>query len=76
MKYTPTSLYYRLNPEHLDYLLSTEPSFPATIGGLLNELRTTDSWIKLSYVNVCELVNWLRLPDYAPHTIDSIFTTK
>ena len=38
MKYNPNSLYYRLNPTHLEYLLSTEPSFPFTIGGVLRQV--------------------------------------
>ena len=73
MKYNPNSLYYRLNPTHLEYLLSTEPSFPFTIGGVLDELRTEVNWVRLSYDSVCNLVNFLSLPDYSPTTIDSLF---
>ena len=76
MKYNPNSLYYRLNPTHLEYLLSTEPSFPFTIGGVLDELRTEVNWVRLSYDSVCNLVNFLSLPDYSPTTIDSLFKTK
>ena len=76
MKYNPNSLYYRLNPTHLEYLLSTEPSFPFTIGGVLDELRTEVNWIRLSYDSVCNLVNFLNLKDFSPSTIDSIFKTK
>ena len=76
MKPNPTSLYYRLNPTHLEYLLSNEPSFPFTIGGVLDELRTKDNWVHLSYDSVCNLVNFLNLKDYSPSTIDSIFKTK
>ena len=76
MKYNPNSLYYRLNPTHLEYLLSTEPSFPFTIGGVLDELRTEVNWVRLSYDSVCNLVNFLSLPDYSPTTIDNLFKTK
>ena len=76
MKYNPNSLYYRLNPTHLEYLLSTEPSFPFTIGGVLDELRTEVNWVRLSYDSVCNLVNFLSLPDYSPSTIDNLFKTK
>ena len=76
MKDNPNSLYYRLNPTHLEYLLSTEPSFPFTIGGVLDELRTEVNWIRLSYDSVCNLVNFLSLPDYSPSTIDNLFKTK
>ena len=76
MKYNPNSLYYRLNPIHLEYLLSTEPSFPFTIGGVLDELRTEVNWVRLSYDSVCNLVNFLSLPDYSPTTIDNLFKTK
>lgn len=76
MKYNPNSLYYRLNPVHLEYLLSNEPSFPFTIGGVLDELRTEVNWVRLSYDSVCNLVNFLSLSDYSPTTIDSLFKTK
>ena len=76
MKYNPHSLYYRLNPVHLEYLLSTEPSFPYTISMVLDELRTEVNWTRLSYDSVCNLVNFLNLPDYSPSTIDKLFTTK
>lgn len=76
MKYNPHSLYYRLNPTHLEYLLSTEPSFPYTIGNILDELRTESNWVRLSYDSVCNLVNFLSLPDYSPTTIDTLFNTK
>ena len=73
MKYNPNSLYYRLDSVHLEYLLSNEPSFPFTIGGVLDELRTETNWVRMSYDSVCNLVNFLNLPDYSPTTIDSIF---
>jgi hypothetical protein len=73
MKYNPNSLYYRLNPVHLEYLLSTEPSFPYTISMVLDELRELDNWTRLSYDSVCNLVNFLSLSDYSPTTIDSLF---
>jgi hypothetical protein len=76
MKYNPNSLYYRLNPNHLEYLLSTEPSFPYTIGGILDELRTEVNWTRLSYDIVCNLVNFLSLSDFSPSTIDKLFTNK
>ena len=76
MKYNENSLYYRLNPVHLEYLLSTEPSFPYTIGGVLDELRTETNWTRLSYDSVCNLHNFLSLSDYSPTTIDKLFNTK
>jgi hypothetical protein len=76
MKYNPNSLYYRLNPTHLEYLLSTEPSFPYTISMVLDELRELDNWTRLSYDSVCNLVNFLSLSDYSPTTIDKLFTNK
>ena len=76
MKYNENSHYYRLNPTHLEYLLSTEPSFPFTIGGVLDELRTEVNWVRLSYDSVCNLVNFLSLSDYSPTTIDKLFNTK
>ena len=76
MKYNPNSLYYRLDPVHLEYLLSTEPSFPHTIGSILDELREKSDWVRLSYDSVCNLVNFLSLPDYSPTTIHSIFKNK
>jgi hypothetical protein len=76
MKYNEHSLYYRLNSNHLEYLLSTEPSFPFTIGSMLKEMREVTNWTKLSYTTVCELVKWLELPDYSPTSIESIFKSK
>lgn len=76
MKYNPNSLYYRLNPNHLEYLLSTEPSFPYTISMVLDELRTEVNWTRLSYDSVCNLVNFLSLSDFSPSTIDKLFTNK
>ena len=76
MKHNPNSLYYRLNPVHLEYLLSTEPSFPYTINGILDELRTETDWVSLSYGTVCNLKQFLNLTDYSPTSIDSIFNTK
>jgi hypothetical protein len=76
MKYNPYSLYYRLNPVHLEYLLSNEPSFPHTISGMLGELRTESNWVRLSYDCVCNLVNFLNLNDYSPTTMDSLFKNK
>ena len=79
MKYKPTSLYYRLKPNHLEYLLSTEPSFPHTIGNVLKELREEEYWTNLSYECVCNLVTYLGLPSHSPSTISDIFieeTTK
>jgi len=75
MKYKPTSLYYRLNSEHLEYLLSTEPSFPDTIGSVLSEMREKEFWHELSYSTICTLVNFLGKGkgDYSPSFIDSIF---
>ena len=70
----PASLYYRLNPVHLDTLLSAQPSFPFTIGMLLNELRTAVSWLELSYDSIAKLKDFLSLSDYSPCTIDSLFT--
>ena len=78
MKYKPTSLYYRLNPKHLEYLLSTEPSFPSTIGEVLTEIREKEFWNQLSYSTVCTLVGFLGkgVPDYSPTFVHSIFNTK
>ncbi len=76
MKYNPHSLYYRLNSNHLEYLLSTEPSFPNTIGSMLKEMREVTNWTSLRYTTICDLVNWLKLPDYSPTTIESIFRNK
>jgi hypothetical protein len=78
MKYKSTSLYYRLNPEHLEYLLSTEPSFPSTIGSVLNEIREKEFWHQLKYETICTLVDFLGKGkgDYSPTFIDSIFTNK
>ena len=76
MKYKSTSLYYRLNPKHLEYLLSTEPSFPSTIGGILTEMREKDFWSELRYSTICTLVDFLGKGDYSPTFIDSIFTNK
>jgi hypothetical protein len=78
MKYKSTSLYYRLNPKHLEYLLSTEPSFPSTIGGVLNELREKEFWNELSYSTVCTLVDFIGKGrgDYSPNFVHSIFNTK
>jgi hypothetical protein len=78
MKYNPNSLYYRLNPEHLEYLLSTEPSFPSTIGSVLNEVREKEFWHQLTYETICTLVDFLGKGkgDYSPTFIDSIFNTK
>ena len=76
MKYNEHSLYYRLNSNHLEYLLSTEPSFPNTIGNMLKEMRAVTNWTSLSYITICELVKWLNLPDYSPTSIESIFKNK
>ena len=76
MKYNENSLYYRLNPTHLEYLLSTEPSFPFTLSGVLDELRLTTNWNRLSYETIGNLVSFLKLPDYSPTTIDSLFNNK
>ena len=76
MKYNENSLYYRLNPVHLEYLLSTEPSFPFTISGVLDEMRLETNWNRLSYETIGNLVNFLSLPDYSPSTIDNLFKTK
>lgn len=76
MKYNPNSLYYRLNPTHLEYLLSTEPSFPFTISCVLDELREKSNWGSLSYETISQLVVFLKLPDYSPSTIDSLFNNK
>lgn len=79
MKYNPNSLYYRLNPVHLEYLLSTEPSFPFTISGVLNELREKTNWNMLSYETVCNLVGFIGKGngnDYSPVFIHSIFNNK
>ena len=78
MKYKPTSLYYRLKPVHLEYLLSTEPSFPSTIGGILTELREKEFWNELSYSTVCTLVDFIGKgnSDYSPNFVHSIFNTK
>ena len=76
MKYNPNSLYYRLNPVHLEYLLSSEPSFPFTISGVLDEIREKTNWNRLSYETISNLVNFLSLPDYSPTTISEIFNNK
>ena len=76
MKYNENSLYYRLNPVHLEYLLSTEPSFPFTISGVLDEIRLETNWTRLSYETIGNLVKFLSLPDYSPTTISEIFNTK
>ena len=78
MKYKPTSLYYRLNPKHLEYLLSTEPSFPSTIGSVLMEIREKEFWNELSYSTVCTLVDFIGKGrgDYSPNFVHSLFNTK
>jgi hypothetical protein len=76
MKYNPNSLYYRLNSEHLEYLLSTEPSFPFTISCVLDELREKTNWCWLSYETISQLVLFLKLPDYSPSSISEIFNNK
>lgn len=75
MKYKSTSLYYRLNENHLEYLLSTEPSFPHTITEVLNELREKEFWHELSYQTVCTLVDFIGKGkgDYSPTFLHSIF---
>ena len=76
MRYNENSLYYRLNSKHLNYLLGCEPSFPHTIGSVLEELRTKNQWIHLSYESICTLVNSLGGNDYSPSYIDSLFQNK
>ena len=73
MKYNPNSLYYRLNPIHQEYLLSTEPSFPFTISCVLDELREKTNWGFLSFETIIQLVTFLKLPDYSPSSISEIF---
>lgn len=79
MKYKSTSLYYRLNPIHLEYLLGIEPSFPASVGNVLAELREKDFWHDLSYGTVCALVDFIGRGngyDYSPTFVHSIFNKK
>jgi len=76
MRYDKNSLYYRLNEKHLNYLLSTEPSFPHTIGEVLSELRTKTHWTKLTYESICTLVHMMGGYDYSPTAIDSMFNNK
>lgn len=80
MKYKSTSLYYRLNPIHLEYLLGIEPSFPASVGNVLKEIREKEFWHDLSYSTICTLVDFISRgnSDYSPTFVDSIFnqTTK
>ena len=78
MKYKSTSLYYRMNPTHLEYLLSTEPSFPSTIGDILTELREKEFWNDLSYSTVCTLVDFISngTRDYSPTFVHSLFNNK
>ena len=76
MRYNENSLYYKLDSERLEYLLGNEPSFPHTIGNVLGELREKEFWTNLSYECVCNLVNFLSLPNYSPTTISEIFNNK
>ena len=75
MKYKSTSLYYRLDEKHLEYLLSNEPSFPHTITEVLNELREKEFWHQLSYTTVCTLVDFIGKGkgDYSPTFLHSLF---
>ena len=75
MRYNENSLYYRLNPEHLNYLLGIEPSFPVSVGDVLKELREKEFWHELSYSCVCTLVDYISRDkrDYSPIFVHSIF---
>jgi hypothetical protein len=76
MRYNENSLYYRLNSKHLNYLLGCEPSFPFTIGNVLEELRTKSDWNTLSYETICNLVWSTGSSDYSPTTIETLFNNK
>jgi len=42
----------------------------------LKEMREVTNWTSLRYTTICDLVNWLKLPDYSPTSIESIFKSK
>jgi hypothetical protein len=78
MRYNPNSLYYRLKPTHLEYLLGIEPSFPASVGNVISELREKEFWNNLSYETVCTLVDFISKDtrDYSPSFVHSLFNNK
>lgn len=68
-----TNLFNRLKPEVLELLLIEQLAFPSTINQLLKQLESNNSWLDLTYGNICTLKVHLDLKDYSPDSIDKLF---
>ena len=67
------NLFERLKPEYLEIFKDIEYLYPLSAKYLKEELITNYYWFDLKYSEIVTLVSHLRIFDYSPSTIESIF---
>jgi hypothetical protein len=67
------TLLERLKDEHMIVLHYIGEEYPHSIDALFEDLKSNTHWIDLTYGTICYMINGLKLTDYSPSTISSLF---